>query len=106
MQIKRIKDAVQTYLTDNGCWFYRPKDLDFVVCCNGHFIGIVIAEDQKLSENQREALAAVQKAGGYGIYLNENFPRFDRFQRMIGYLNSPMMQYAADQIYEKLKGES
>lgn len=110
---KNFENRVKKFLKEQGCYFikywgggtYTKSGIsDLIVCCNGHFVGIEVkAEKGKPSELQIYNLREIDKAGGYGILL---YPKdFEQFKQFIGYLNKPMMTYAADKVYKVMKSE-
>lgn len=109
---KNFENKVKKYLKDNGAWFlkywagaaYTKSGIpDILACVNGCFVAIEVkAPNGKPSELQLYNLREIEKAGGYAFLL---YPKqWDDFKKCIDYLLKPMHKFAADKMYEQIKG--
>lgn len=76
----KVKQKVKAILTKYNAWYCMPVGgllgragvPDFLVCCNGQFIGIETkAGNGKLTALQRLTLQQIAEVGGLAIVINE-----------------------------------
>lgn len=109
---KNFENKVKKFLKEQNCYFLKywgggqftkSGVPDILCCCNGSFVAIELkAPNGKPSELQLHNLKRIDEARGYALLLYPD--KFDDFKRFIGYLNAPMLGFAADKLYPKLKG--
>lgn len=75
-----VKTAVKALLKQVGAWYFMPVPAgygrvgvpDFIVCLNGHFMGIETKfENRPTTVNQEREMQAIQRAGGTCLVVNQ-----------------------------------
>jgi len=78
---KKVKNKVVSVLKEYGAYYFFPATYgygrsgvpDIVVCHQGHFIGIECkAGDNTTTPLQDRELAAIERAGGAALVVNED----------------------------------
>jgi Holliday junction resolvase len=76
-----VKKKIKAILTENGAYWVMPVSNgmgnhgvpDFLVCCNGRFIGIEAkAGTNKPTALQQHNIDRIFDAGGYALVINED----------------------------------